>query len=235
MHRDNQDEITDLRNSIASMQRLLLRREDSVSMIQADYSFVAFLRVPGGSSVVPALYAAQRAWRDLRDSDSTKLDKPMRCCLLACLFKELAARVRGLTNEHENKSSLAKLGWLTEDHSSWAFLQWSPVEKRMVVAKDKEPVAVDSATALVEKIREMVSEPGLVVRFHPTRPLAETMTGESLTCCLQVSVREPRAMLLYDDLSTLSGLACAQLIGVGLRRDRAGRSALAQAISKTMR
>ena len=233
-NKDDDDSASDLRSAITSLQRLVLRHEDSISMIQSEYSFVTFLRIGSASSVVPALYDAQRAWRQLRDSDPGKVTKPMRCTLLACLLKELSARLKNLTNEAENKASLHKLGWLNEDYSAWAYLQWS-VEKRKLVADDsKTSLTVSEAECLVDKLRELVAEPGLVVRFHPTRPISDQMTGESLTCCLQVSIREPRAAILHERLSTLSGSACAQLIGMGLRKDRMGRSALAQAIAKTM-
>ena len=231
---DDSRELEELRASILSLQRLTLRHEDSLGMIQSEYSFVAFLRVASPSSVVPALYSAQRAWRDLRDSDPAKITKPMRCSLLTCLFKELSTGMRGLDTEEDNKSSLKKLGWITEDQASWNFVQWSAEQKRLLADATRAPMKRNEAIALVDRLIDMVGAPGLVVRFHPTRPLTSNMAGESLTCCLQVSIREARAVALYDDLALLSGLACTQLIGMGLRKDRASRSALAQAIAKTM-
>ena len=142
--------------------------------------------------------------------------------------------MRSLETEAENKARLAKLGWLSEGHDEWSFLQWSAEKKQLVKNDSLAPVKVSDAVTLLDKIRELVEEPGLVVRFHPTRPLTGQMTGESLTCCLQVSIREPRAATLYDSLASVSGLACTQLIGMGLRKDRMGRSALAQAIAKSM-
>ena len=230
----DQREIEEMRASISSLQRLVLRHEDSISLIQADYSFVAFLKTSTASSVVPALYTAQRAWRELRDKDPTKLTKPMRCCLLSCLFRELLARMRNLGDDAENQGKLKQLGWLSTDLGAWHFIQWSQDQKRLIADAAMNPIAVEEAISLVSEIHDMVSEPGLVVRFHPTRPLATNMSGESVTCCLQVSVREPKAAVLYDKLSVLAGLACTQLIGMGLRKDRAGRSALAQNIAKSM-
>ena len=223
-----------LREAITGLQRLVLRHEDSLSMIQSEYSFVAFLRVNAPSSIVGALYEAQRAWRHLRDTSPAQLTKPMRCSLLARLFMELAKRMRNLDTEEENRKRLEGLGWLSPDHSAWRALQWSVEKKMLIHDESRQPVSRTDAIALVDKVREMVAEPGLVMRFHPTRPLTNQMSGESLTCCLQLSIREPRAAVLHDDLDQLAGLACTQLIGMGLRRDRMGRSALAQSIAKSM-
>ena len=232
--RSDDREIAELQSSLHSLQRLVLRHEDSLGLIQAEYSFVAFLRISSASSVVPNLYEAQRAWRDLRESDPAKLSKPMRCSLLTCLFKELHTRMINLESEPENRARLQKLGWLGSDASSWPYLAWASETKQLAADAARGHMKLTEALSLVKEVQDLVSVPGLVVRFHPTRPLTPNMAGETLTCCLQVSIREEKAKLLYEHLSNLSGLACTQLVGMGLRKDRASRSALAQAISRSM-
>ena len=61
LDKDQEHENSDLHDAITSLQRLVLRHEDSISMVQAEYSFVAFLRLNTASSVVPALFDAQKA------------------------------------------------------------------------------------------------------------------------------------------------------------------------------
>ena len=90
------------------------------------------------------------------------------------------------------------------------------------------------AIQLLEALRTLTSEAGLVQRFHPTRPLVNEMAGENLTFVLQVALRAPRTEELHSALEKLSGLSVTQLIGVNIRKDRMGRSTLAQAVSKSL-
>ena len=70
------------------------------------------------------------------------------------------------------------------------------------------------------------------MRFHPSRPLEKSMGGKNLTFTLQMSLFGDASGSIKEHLELLSGLAATQLIGLYLRRERPGRSNLANLVQK---
>ena len=233
-HSSDEAELEEIRSCLAQLQRLTLRHEDAISIVASEHSYVLFLRANSACSVVPAMYNAQRAWRDLKQRSPNELSKPMRCSLLACLFKEMVARLANIEAHHESFAILCEKKWVDKSAGAWCYLMWDAERKCLLPDDQRKPMKFDDVTSLVESITTMVASPGLVVRFHPTRPITESMKGDSLTCVLQVSMRDSQAALLHEKLMQLAGLAATQLVGMNLRRDRAGRSVLAQSVAKAI-
>ncbi|CAE7684233.1 unnamed protein product [Symbiodinium necroappetens] len=75
------------------VQRLLLRHEDCLSLIRAEYGFVMFFRIDVPCSVIRPLFEAQKLWRQTKETSPEQLTKPMRTTLMACLIKELTQRI----------------------------------------------------------------------------------------------------------------------------------------------
>ena len=226
--------LDELRSCVAQLQRLTLRHEDAISLVASEHSYVLFLRANSPCSVVPAMFNAQRAWRDLKQNSPAELNKPMRCSLLACLFKEMAARLANIESHHESFAILCEKKWVDKTAGVWSYLQWDPERKCLIPDGHRHPMKFSDVATLVDGLITQVASPGLVTRFHPTRPITESMKGDSLTCVLQVSMRDTQASLLHDRLLQLAGLAATQLVGMSLRRDRAGRSVLAQSVAKAI-
>ncbi|CAE7246799.1 unnamed protein product [Symbiodinium sp. CCMP2592] len=79
------EEIKELKNSIFQIQRLALRHEDFLGALRPETTYVLFCRIGVPASVVPSLFKAQAAWREMKASDPASLDRPMRVSLLTCL------------------------------------------------------------------------------------------------------------------------------------------------------
>ena len=56
--------VRDLQNTIFMLQRLLLRHEDFLAALRPELNFVMFARTDVAAAVVPAIYQAQKAWRE---------------------------------------------------------------------------------------------------------------------------------------------------------------------------
>ena len=113
---------------LANIQRLLLRREDMLALIRAEYGFVFFFRVDVGCSVIRPLFTAQKEWRDAKSKAPESLTKPMRTALMSCLVKELSQRVQQLKEpaSAEHQATLAQLGWIKPvagDDPMWSYLK----------------------------------------------------------------------------------------------------------------
>ncbi|CAE7938670.1 Pol, partial [Symbiodinium necroappetens] len=72
------EEIRQLKESMFQLQRLALRHEDYLGGFRPETSYAIFMRMGVHASVVPAIFRAQQAWRELKEAEPEKVDKPMR-------------------------------------------------------------------------------------------------------------------------------------------------------------
>ncbi|CAE7211370.1 unnamed protein product, partial [Symbiodinium necroappetens] len=208
-----EEEIATLKECIFSMQKLALRHEDFLCCLRAEVSWVMFLRVDMRASVVKPLYAMQQEWRDLKDKSPEKLTSTMRVALVKALFREFGKRVELLPKQEDQMTSLRKLGWLHADEMTWGYVQWDPQNERLVPNKEKAGVSFEQVAAVIASIQQLADREEAIMRFHPSRPLEQTMGGRNLTFTLQLSLFGDASNSIKEHLELLSGLAATQLIG----------------------
>ena len=178
-HRDELElELKELREHMFQLQRLALRQEDLLAAIRPEMIFVIFARIDVAASIVPSIYKAQAAWRQLKESDPDAVKAPMRVDLLRCLFTELKTRLTKLTQDSQQQQSLVQLGWLKADPVSWHYIRWDQQAKRHKLDATKDPLTYEKVVATVEAILTLVQKVGVVSRFHPSRPVEEEMRGK---------------------------------------------------------
>ena len=231
---------SDIQHALHSLQKLVLRHEDTINALRLDHSFVIFLRTHGHCSVVQPLNKAQQEWRRLKSSDPSKLTRPMRTTLLLCLFHELNARLENIKDaaHQDARDQLQTMKWLIPtdnmENPTWAYLKWNGERQRPEPEHEHSGLPYVQAVATVQAIMKLVAIEGAVVTFHPKRPLTPQMSGETLTCELQVGTRSKEAAALHEYLTLLSNSAATQLIGATIRPERLQRSAAAQIVSKQL-
>ena len=226
-----QREIKQLKESVFALQKMALRHEDSGNCLKAELSWVMFLRLDMRATVVPALYKMQEKWRELKEKHPEELTNPMRIDLVKALFKEFSVRLEALCQQEEQMSTLINMGWLQRDPMQWHYVKWDPEHERLRAEPTRQPVTHAKVAAIVGALQQLAT-PDVVTRFHPSRGIVEHMGGKSLTMSLQTSIHGEAAETIRGHLRTLSGLGATQLLGMGVRQDRQGRSALANVIQK---
>ena len=228
-------EVENLRECVFALQKLTLRHEDVLSSLKAELSWALFLRVDMKASVVKPLYAMQQEWRDLKEKSPNQLQGPMCVSLVRTLFKEFGKRIEMLPQQTEQLKIVRNLGWMEPEALVWRYVQWGPAAERLKPQIDREGVPLEKVAALIASIQELVAKEGAVRRFHPNRKLEATMGGHNLTFGLQMSICGEASKSIREHLAILSGLAATQLIGMGLRPERPGRSHLANQIQRQIR
>eukprot|EP00439_Symbiodinium_sp_Y106_P051758 s5093_g6.t3 len=228
-------EVENLRECVFALQKLTLRHEDVLSSLKAELSWALFLRVDMKASVVKPLYAMQQEWRDLKKKSPNQLQGPMCVSLVRTLFKEFGKRIEMLPQQTEQLKIVRNLGWMEPEALVWRYVQWGPAAERLKPQIDREGVPLEKVAALIASIQELVAKEGAVRRFHPNRKLEATMGGHNLTFGLQMSICGEASKSIREHLAILSGLAATQLIGMGLRPERPGRSHLANQIQRQIR
>ena len=225
-------EVEKLRECIIAMQRMILRQEDFTACLRAEISWVMFMRLDMRATVVPALFAMQQKWREMKAQTPDLLQGPMRVALVQQLFKELATRLTQFHEQAEQVETLRKLGWYDSDNRTWAYVKWDADSERLVPDATKEAIGFQKLSAILLALQQLAAIPGTIMRFHPSRPMEETMGGKNLTFCLQLCVLGDSAKQVREHLAVLTGLSVTQLVGMGLRPERNTRSSLANTIQQ---
>ena len=86
---------------------------------------------------------------------------------------------------------------------------------------------------VVDMLQETIvlcKDDGVLINYHPTRKLVPNMAGAAVTFALVLGLREARAFRMWTILESLTSSQCRRL-----RRERRGRSPLAQAIAQELR
>ena len=227
-----QDEVAKLKDSIFALQRMALRQEDFSNCIKSEIAWVMFIKLDMKASIVPCLYTMQQCWREMKASHPEKLKAPMRVDLVKAMFKEFGSRLALLPQNEEQLETLVKMGWLNKEPLTWNYLQWNPEVERLCRIPDAEPVAFERVAAIAGAMQQLADQGGVIKRFHPSREMEEKMGGKVLTFSLQISILGEAANSIREHMDLLSGLAATQLLGLSMRRERPGRSALANVIQK---
>ncbi|CAE7657367.1 unnamed protein product, partial [Symbiodinium sp. KB8] len=201
------DEVKEMQKVISMMQRLVLRHEDSINLLKLDFSFVAHMRLNIPVSVVHMLYVAADGWRKLKAQEPQKLDRPMRTSLFVCFFAELKTRIQALDSRPADVDKMAELGWLVKGAPvTWQYLKWDAATQRHVIDTAKPPLPNTEILEHVDTLLANVVTTNRLARFHPTRPLADGMQGESIVFLIQVgnlgdacvSIRSSLKALCYN-------------------------------------
>ena len=111
---------------------MALRHEDGLNMLRAEVSYVIHAKIGCESSIVGALRRVRAGWRELKKNQPEKLDKPMRCTLILCLFREVLSRVEHLSSDEKALAEFKAHGWISEDLNFWPVLAWDPDSKKLV-------------------------------------------------------------------------------------------------------
>ncbi|CAE7370346.1 unnamed protein product, partial [Symbiodinium sp. CCMP2456] len=200
------EEIKDLRSSMFQLQRLALRHEDYLGALRPETSYALFLRTGVPASVVPALFKAQQAWRERKESDPDSVEK--------------------------TQETMAKLGWISTEPLKWNYLKWDPKVERLRHDTAREALGYEQGIATVEAILALVRKTGPVTRFHPSRSIEEEMKGSNVTFSMQLALYGEEATQLKEHMATLTNCSITQLMALSWRPERGGRSNVANMVQK---
>ncbi|CAE7193607.1 unnamed protein product, partial [Symbiodinium necroappetens] len=196
-------EVQDLKYAVSLMQRLILRHEDASILARIESSFVLHFKLNVPASVVPMLFTSAVAWRKIKAEEPQRLDRPMRCALLVCLFAELKERM-----------STGAVGG-----------------DGQVVDTSSPPLSQAEILEYVGRLITLIPRKFTTARFHPTRPMTQVMTGQNLVFLLQTGQHGESSAEMRDMLRKLCYCSVMHLLAAQLKEDRHARSALANAIA----
>ncbi|CAE7369114.1 unnamed protein product [Symbiodinium sp. CCMP2592] len=215
------------------MTKVMLHHEDQLAAQRMDKDFVLFLR-QDYASIIPNLHAISVEWESKKEQGHEGLTSSKRTLLLACMIKELLARVQKMSSTDPGQEKLRRASWMTPE-GEWTFMKWCHKNRKLVVNSGKASISHAELTRLLSFILENLRG-DIIHKFHSTQSLADAeadMTNHpSVTFLLGIALRGEKANELHETLCTLLGCSAWQLIGVSIKRETMKRAPAVRELAK---
>ncbi|CAE7221965.1 RXLR78, partial [Symbiodinium sp. CCMP2456] len=219
---------------VEHMAQLLIRHDNFWNGMQMSTGWIMFLGTAPPLTTLPLLHQIGTEWHRMKAEEPSSLQQPMRVILYQTWANEMRKRVHELQTDQEKMQEAIRRGIITET-SHFKFVQWNKEAQALQEVPSIAPLSIQEVLSLLDESIVLSIVDGVLINFHPTRTLAENMTGPTVTFSLTVGLREPKAFRFWSIMEALSGNASLQLVATTLRRERRQRSALAQTIAQELR
>ncbi|CAE6934633.1 Pol [Symbiodinium natans] len=218
-----------------AMAKLMLQHEEMLAAQRVDKVFIMFMR-QDYASIIPNLHSISEQWHKRRqdNSSTSELQSPLRTLLMACLIKEILARIQKMASTSEGQGKLKAAGWMNET-GGWTFLRYCHRSKKMVLDASRESMShqeiVRQYTFLLEHMKGEI-----VQKFNSTQSLksleANASSKPPATFVLEISLRGEKANEMHETMCTLIGSSAWQLVGISLKRGTLKKSPLAEQLAQ---
>ncbi|CAE7568244.1 unnamed protein product [Symbiodinium necroappetens] len=196
-------------NVISATGRLCLRHEDAIAVQRAQQGYVWWLRTTGPESIVPPLARVSAAW-NLKKEEEGPPEHPLRIVLLSTLIHVMIERAQAAVDPTRLEAS-AQAGLILNqrDEPFW------PLMRKL------------------NQIRDTIN-PENILRCHGYHPIAEYMQGDTFRLVLEVETVGEEAQNLHSWFRRMVNCTAWKLIGGRFRRERLGRSPLANRLAELL-
>ena len=119
---------------------------------------------------------------------------------------------------------------MNEDYS-WPYLSYDMAQQKELQDTTTPPLPYADALATV---RALLSQPDILMKFSPTRPLAASYSGEILPVAIIISSRGDQATKAWEAMNRLVNNGVTKLVGLRIRPERLRRCPLATEVQTPM-
>ena len=222
-------------NVISAMGRLCLRHEDAIAVQRANQGYVWWLRTAGPESIVPSLARVSAAWNRKKDEEGIQ-DHPLRIVMLSTLLEVMIERAQAAVEPSRLEAS-AQAGLILNqgDEPFWPFLRWNPARhiEEVMSSEEMRPRKHSRLMRKLNQIRDTIN-PENILRCHGYRSISENMTGDTWRLLLEIETVGEEAQNLHAWLRRMINCTAWKLIGGRFRRERLGRSPLANRLAELL-
>ncbi|CAE7790745.1 unnamed protein product [Symbiodinium sp. CCMP2592] len=221
---------------VEALCRLTLKQEEELQLIRTEKQFLLHLE-SGTHGLLAPLWQVAQAWKTGRDKTPPTVTSSLRVALIKSLLAEWVTRLDMMTKDEATIKKMEAQGWVKvqgEKELHWTFQQRNAESRRLELDATRPPIGHTQMVKIAHDLQQLVmtGKEELIHRFHSTRKLTETVTGDTLPFILSVAMRGTRAQQAHDLLRSLTGSAALRLVGVRIRGERMNLQPLAQHIAK---
>ncbi|CAE7236368.1 secG [Symbiodinium sp. CCMP2592] len=219
---------------ITQVVQLLLRHADALNSIEQSTTWILFQGTAPPLTVVDAQATIAAEWNRLKSSNPSAITQPLRVVLWQTWASEFIKRLQLLDTDQNQRSEAIGLQILT-DPDCFKFVRWDPSQKRLIPQDNLAPLTAKEIVDMLQETIVLCKEDGVLINYHPMRRLTQQMAGAAVTFSMHLGLREARTYRFWTIIEALAGNASLQLVATTIRKDRRGRSPLAQALEAALR
>ncbi|CAE7314488.1 unnamed protein product, partial [Symbiodinium sp. CCMP2592] len=219
---------------ITQVVQLLLRHADALNSIEQSTTWILFQGTAPPLTVVDAQAIIAEEWNRLKTSNPSAITEPLRVVLWQTWASEFIKRLQTLDTDPNQRNEAIRLQILTEP-DCFKYVRWDPSQKRLIPQDTLAPLTAKEILDMLRETIVLCKEDGVLINYHPMRRLTQKMAGAAITFSMHLGLREARAYRFWTIMEALAGNASLQLVATTIRRDRRGRSPLAQALEAELR
>ena len=224
-------ETEQLSEAVKLLARMTLRHEDELSQTRIEKEFILTLEVHGGG-ILPTLYQVAQAWKESREKGTAF--SSLRLTMLLALIQEWLDRLERVQEEQALAGAL-QLGICQKEPGQeleWLYLRWDPEAKKLIRDTQRDPVKRSVFMEWLKELQQGMAASQSLLRFHSTRPLAESYQGETVTFLLTLGYRDPFMDRAHRLLGLMSGLGSTKVAAFRIRPAKMERQPLARILEE---
>ena len=152
-------------------------------------------------------------------------------------FLGAASGVERPFGEHEGRAQdgAIKMGIAQKEEGkelAWIYQRWGQEQKKLEKVPNQDPVAHSVVMGWMTEILQGMAATRSVLRFHSTRPLAESYQGETVTFLLTLGFRDPFMNRMRTLLGLMCGLGATKVAAFRMRPAKAERQPLVRVLEE---
>jgi len=172
---------------VEHMAQLLIRHDNFWNGMQMSTGWIMFLGTAPPLTTLPLLYQIGTEWHRMKAEEPASLQQPMRVILYQTWANEMRKRVHELQTDQEKMQEAVRRGILTET-GHFKFVQWNKEAQALQEVPSIAPLSIQEVLSLLDESIVLSIVDGVLINFHPTRTLAEHMTGPTVTFSFTVGL-----------------------------------------------
>ncbi|CAE7859778.1 unnamed protein product, partial [Symbiodinium necroappetens] len=193
------------------------------------------VRTAGPESIVPSLARVSAAWNRKKDEEGTQ-EHPLRIVMLSTLLEVMIERAQAAVEPTRLEAS-AQAGLILNqgDEPFWPSLRWNPARRveEIVSSEEARPLEHSRLMRKLNQVRDTIN-PENILRCHGYHSISENMTGDTWRLLLEIETVGEEAQNLHAWLRRMINCTAWKLIGGRFRRERLGRSPLANRLAELL-
>ena len=203
---------------VITLARQLVKQEEEIKVLRQDHALIFFMK-PGEHNILCHLYHTGQLFQKKQTENPgwKPGQQPLKAIMAVAMFTELGIRLDRACQEEDFAQKFKDLGW-RDPAVGWRFQYWNPAVRHLEEDKSRKPLTDQEVAGHLQKLAQLLLLPDLVHRFSCTKRLTETMEGTA-TFKLDLSIRTPQSLEVWNSLLALQGCTVLQLGGIAYKRE----------------
>ena len=181
----------------------MIRHEDRIQTLRLSHAWVWFLNNNTPHPLLTTLFSVAHKWKQEIQKGSINQKLALRVVIFQAMLQMFLNLLDQVEAKEEQKQYAEKHGWYHQ--GMWKYQRWNPEDKCLQEDETRAPVPHHVIVEKTQTLMAAVKLEGVLRRFHCTRPLGASMSGNTADFLMEMGVRPAEATQACNVLEVLQG------------------------------